>query len=135
MPAGPGAGAAAAFFMIPALALGPAVIIGIAAAALLGGGGLWASMSDAYYQIAKQVCESGFGEFKKSEGSIKEKIAEFIATLFDNRIQSVDTLIKQVISECENRLELEERKQQEEGDRLRSLISSKKQEFEKLLSS
>jgi len=39
-------------------------------------------------------------------------------------------LIKQVISECENRLELEERKQQEEGDRLRSLISSKKQEFE-----
>ena len=132
---GGGAGAAAAFFMIPALALGPAVIIGIAAAALLGGGGLWASMSDAYYQIAKQVCESGFGEFKKSEDSIKEKIGEFIATLFDNRIQSVDALIKQVISECENRLELEERKQQEDCDRLRSLISSKKQEFEKLLSS
>ena len=82
----------------------------------------------------KQVCDSGFGEFKKSEDSIKEKIGEFIATLFDNRIQSVDTLIKQVISECENRLELEERKQQEEGDRLRSLISSKKQDFEKLLS-
>ncbi|ELS30367.1 MULTISPECIES: dynamin family protein [Pseudanabaena] len=119
---GGGAGAAAAFFMIPALALGPAVIIGIAAAALLGGGGLWASMSDAYYQIGKQVCDSGFGEFKKSEDSIKEKIGEFIATLFDNRIQSVDALIKQVISECENRLELEERKQQEEGDRLRSLI-------------
>ncbi len=130
---GGGAGAAAAFFMIPALALGPAVIIGIAAAALLGGGGLWASMSDAYYQIAKQVCESGFEEFKKSEDSIKQKIVEFITTLFDNRIQSVDTLIKQIISECENRLELEERKQQEEGDRLRSLISSKKQEFENTL--
>lgn len=131
---GGGAGAAAAFFMIPALALGPAVIIGIAAAALLGGGGLWASMSDAYYQIAKQVCDSGFEEFKKSEDSIKEKIGEFIATLFDNRIQSVDVLIKQVISECENRLELEERKHQEEGDRLFSLISSKKQEFEKSIS-
>jgi len=128
-----GAGAAAAFFMIPALALGPAIIIGIAAAALLGGGGLFASMSDAYYQIAKQVCESGFEEFRKSEYSIKEKIGEFIDTLFDNRIQSVDTLIKQVISECENRLELEERKQQEEGDRLRSLISSKKQEFDNTL--
>lgn len=130
---GGGAGAAAAFFMIPALALGPAIIIGIAAAALLGGGGLWASMADAYYQIAKQVCDSGFKEFEKSEDSIKEKIGEFIATLFDNRIQSVDALIKQVISECENRLELEERKQQEEGDRLRSLISSKKQEFENTL--
>ena len=130
---GGGAGAAAAFFMIPALALGPAVIIGIAAAALLGGGGLWASMSDAYYQIGKQVCDSGFEEFKKSEDGIKEKIGEFIDTLFDNRIQSVDTLIKQVISECENRLEIEERKQQEEGDRLRSLISSKKQEFEDTL--
>ncbi|TYQ23716.1 dynamin family protein [Pseudanabaena sp. UWO311] len=132
---GGGAGAAAAFFMIPALALGPAVIIGIAAAALLGGGGLWASMADAYYQIGKQVCDSGFGEFKKLEDSIKEKISEFIATLFDNRIQSVDLLIKQVISEYENRLELEERKQQEEGDRLRSSISSKKQEFENTLKS
>ncbi len=131
---GGGAGAAAAFFMIPALALGPAIIIGIAAAALLGGGGLFASMSDAYYQIAKQVCESGFKEFEKSEISIKEKISEFIATLFDNRIQSVDVLIKQIISECENRLELEEKKQQEDCDRLRSLISSKKQEFEKSLS-
>lgn len=130
---GGGAGAAAAFFMIPALALGPAVIIGIAAAALLGGGGLWASMSDAYYQIGKQVCDSGFKEFEKSENSIKEKVGEFIDTLFDNRIQSVDQLIKQVISECENRLELEERKQQEKGDRLRSLISSKKQEFENTL--
>jgi hypothetical protein len=130
---GGGAGAAAAFFMIPALALGPAVIIGIAAAALLGGGGLWASMADAYYQIGKQVCDSGFKEFEKSENSIKEKIGEFVATLFDNRIQSVDALIKQVISECENRLELEERKQQEEGDRLRSLISNKKQEFENTL--
>lgn len=129
-----GAGAAAAaFFMIPALALGPAIIIGAAAAALLGGGGLWASMADAYYQIAKQVCESGFEEFKKSEVSIKEKIGEFIATLFDNRIQSVEALIKQVISECENLLILEERKQQEEGDRLRSLISSKTQEFENTL--
>jgi hypothetical protein len=130
---GGGAGAAAAFFMIPALALGPAIIIGIAAAALLGGGGLFASMSDAYYQIGKQVCDSGFKEFEKSENSIKEKIGEFIDTLFDNRIQSVDALIKQVISECENRLELEERKQQEEGDRLRSLISSKKQEVENTL--
>ncbi len=130
-----GAGAAAAaFFMIPALALGPAIIIGIVAAALLGGGGLWASMADAYYKIAKLVCDSGFEEFKKSEDSIKEKIGEFIATLFDNRIQSVDALIKQVISECENRLELEERKHQEESDHLRFLISSKKQDFEKLLS-
>ena len=130
-----GAGAAAAaFFMIPALALGPAIIIGAAAAALLGTGGLWASMADAYYKIAKQVCESGFEEFKKSEDNIKEKIGEFIDTLFDNRIQSVDALIKQVISECENLLVIEERKQQEEGDRLRSLISSKKQEFEKSLS-
>ena len=131
-----GAGAvAAAFFMIPALALGPAIIIGTAAAALLGGGGLWASMADAYYQIGKQVCDSGFGEFKKSEDSIKEKIGEFIATLFDNRIQSVDALIKQVISECENLLVLEERKQLSEGDRLRLSISSKKQEFENTLKS
>ncbi len=38
------------------------------------------------------------------------------------------------ISEYKNRLELEEMKQQQEGDRLRSLISSKKQEFEKYLS-
>jgi uncharacterized tellurite resistance protein B-like protein/GTPase SAR1 family protein len=131
---GGGAGAAAAFFMIPALALGdPAVIIGTAAAALLGGGGLFASMSDAYYKIAEQVCNSGFEGFNKSEDSIKEKISEFITTLFDNRLESVDALIKQIISECENRLELEDRKQQENCDRLRSSISLKKQEFEKSL--
>jgi hypothetical protein len=41
---------------------------------------------------------------------------------FRDRIIAVDQLIKQMISECENRLELEERKQQENGDRLRSLI-------------
>lgn len=128
-----GAGAAAAFFMIPALALGPAVIIGIAAAALLGGGSLFAAMSDAYYKIAEQVCNSGFEEFRKSEDNMKEKISEFIATLFDNRLESVDALIKQIISECENRLELEEMKQRENSDRIRSIISSKKQEFEKSL--
>jgi hypothetical protein len=39
------------------------------------------------------------------------------------------------VSKYANRLELEDRKQQEEGDRLRSLISSKKQEFENTLKS
>ncbi len=128
-----GAGAAAAFFMIPALALGPAVIIGVVAAALFGTTGLWASMADAYYKIAEQVCTAGFEEFKKSEDSIKEKISEFITTLFDNRLESVDALIKQIISEWENLLEREERKQQENCDRIRSSISLKKQEFEKSL--
>ena len=50
------------------------------------------------------------------------------------RAEAAGNLIKQVISECENRLELEERKQQEDCDRLRSLIAGKKQEFEKILS-
>lgn len=127
---GGGAGAAAAFLMIPALALGPAMIMGVAAAALLGGGGLFGATADAYKQISLRVCNSGFEEFKKSEDSIKAKIEEFISTSFDQRIQSVNILIKEVISECENRLELEEKKQQEEGDRLFSLISSKKKAFE-----
>jgi len=127
-------GAAAAFFMIPALALGPAIIIGVTAAALLTGGTLMAAIADTYYQIANQVCESGFQEFDKSEDDIRRKIEEFIGDLFMERAEAAGNLIKQIISECENRLELEERKQQEKGDRLRSLISSKKQEFEKSLS-
>jgi len=44
-------------------------------------------------------------------------------------------LIKQIISECENRLELEERKRRENCDRVKTLISSKKQEFEKSINS
>jgi len=127
-------GAAAAFFMIPALALGPAIIIGVTATALLSGGTLMAAIADTYYQIANQVCESGFQEFDKSEDSIREKIEEFISNLFMERAETAGNLIKQIISECENRLVIEERKQQEESDRLRSLISSKKQEFEKSLS-
>jgi uncharacterized tellurite resistance protein B-like protein/GTPase SAR1 family protein len=128
-----GGAAAAAFFLIPALALGPAIIIGVIGAALLGGGFGAFAMADAYKQIAEQICKSGFEEFDKADDSIKEKIKESINEQFLNRADSADKLIKQVISECENRLELEERKQQEEGDRLRSLISSKKQEFENTL--
>ncbi|HBC43413.1 MAG TPA: dynamin family protein [Pseudanabaena sp.] len=128
-------GAAAAFFMIPALALGPAIIIGVTAAALLTGGTLMAAIADTYYQIANQVCKSGFQEFDKSEDEIRRKIEEFISNLFMERAETAGNLIKQIISECENRLAIEERKQQEEGDRLRSLISSKKQDLEKLLSS
>jgi len=44
-------------------------------------------------------------------------------------------LIKQIISECENRLELEERKRRENCDRVKTLIFSKKQEFEKSINS
>lgn len=128
-------GAAAAFFMIPALALGPAIIIGVTAAALLTSGTLMAAIADTYYQIANQVCESGFQEFDKSEDDIRRKIEEFISDLFMERAEAAGNLIKQIISECENRLELEERKQQEKGDRLRSLISTKKQEFENTLKS
>ena len=126
-------GAAAAFFLIPALALGPAIIIGVVAAALFGSTSLMASMTDAYYQIANQVCESGFQEFDKSGDSIREKIEEFTSNLFMERAETAGNLIKQIISECENRLEREERKQQENCDRLRSLISNKKQEFESIL--
>ncbi|MCY7332515.1 MAG: hypothetical protein LH649_07615 [Pseudanabaena sp. CAN_BIN31] len=52
---------------------------------------------------------------------------------FINSADFASDLIKQIISECENRLELEERKQRENSDRLRSSISLKKQEFEKSL--
>ena len=128
-----GGAAAAAFFLIPALALGPAIIIGIVAAAILSGTGLVAAMADAYYQIANQVCEAGFQEFEKAEEIMKPKIAEFVSIPFLDRAEAVAKLIKQVISECENSLELEERKHQGNLDQLRSSISTKKQDFEKLL--
>jgi GTPase Era involved in 16S rRNA processing/uncharacterized tellurite resistance protein B-like protein len=130
-----GGAAAAAFFLIPALALGPAIIAGVIAAALFGGGAAAAAMVDAYKQIANQICKSGFDEFEKSGENITEKIEESINSPFMDRAYSVDKLIKQIISECENRLEQEERKHQESVDRLRFSISSKKQEFEKSLSS
>ena len=133
---GGGGAAAAAFFLIPAFALGPAIIAGIVAALVLAiASGSWATLS-AYTQISKKVCEDCFTEFEKEESQqqIKLKIKESIDKLFIDRADTAGKLIKQIISECENRLELEERKQQEEEDRLRSLISSKKQEFEKYLS-
>jgi hypothetical protein len=131
---GGGGAAAAAFFLIPALAIAPALIAGAIAAALLGGGFGWASMAYAYRDIAEKICNAGFTEFEKSEESIKAKIEEFINSTFLNRVESVGKLIKQVISECENRLEQEEKKHQEKIDVLRSSISSKKQEFVQLLS-
>jgi GTPase Era involved in 16S rRNA processing/uncharacterized tellurite resistance protein B-like protein len=122
-----GALIASAVFFSPGL-----IMLGIGS--LLGGGSLALSMSNIYYEIADKVCEEGFNEFEKSKDSLKQKIEDYIDSLFTDRLSDVDQLVKQIISECENRLELEERKQQEEGDRLRSLISSKKQEFEKSLS-
>jgi len=132
---GGGGAAAAAFFLIPAFALAPAVIVGIIAAIILGGGGLALGLANAYKEIAKKVCEECFAEFEKEsvQKQIELKIKESVNELFMNRAKIAGDLIKQIISECENRLELEERKRQEEGDRLRSLISSKKQEFEKSL--
>jgi uncharacterized tellurite resistance protein B-like protein len=108
-----------------------AIMLGLAS--LFGAVDLASSSSKIYYRIADQVCESGLKEFEKSKNSIERKIKELVTSVFNQRIESVDSLIKQIISECENRLELEERKQQEEGDRLRSSISSKKQEFENTL--
>ena len=122
-----GALIASAVFFSPGL-----IMLGIGS--LLGGGSIALSMSDIYYEIADKVCEEGFNEFEKSEDSFRQQIADYIDSIFGDRIIAVDQLIKQMISECENRLELEERKQHEEGDRLRSLISTKKQEFEKSLS-
>jgi uncharacterized tellurite resistance protein B-like protein len=133
---GGGGAAAAAFFLIPAFALAPAVIVGIIAAIILGGGGFALGLANAYKEIYKKVCEECFAEFEKEsvQKQIELKIKESVNDLFVNRAKIAGDLIKQIISECENRLELEERKQQEEGDRLRSLISTKKQEFEKSLS-
>lgn len=132
---GGGGAAAAAFFLIPAFALAPAVIVGIIAAIILGSTGLAVGLDNAYKEIYKKVCEECFVEFEKEsvQNQIKLTIKKSINDLFMNRAKIAGNLIKQIISECENRLELEERKQQEEGDRLRSLISSKKQEFEKSL--
>jgi hypothetical protein len=131
---GGGGAAAVAFFLIPAFAIAPALIAGAIAAALLGGGFGAFAMADAYRQIAKNICNAGFVEFEKSEEIIKARIEEFINSTFLNRLESVDKLIKQVISECENRLEQEEKKHQEKIDVLRSSISGKKQEFARLLS-
>ena len=133
---GGGGAAAAAFFLIPAFALAPAVIVGIIAAIILGGGGLALGLANAYKEIAKKVCEECFAEFEKEsvQNQIELKIKESVNDLFMNRAKIAGDLIKQIISELENRLELEERKQQEDCDRLRSLISDKKQEFEKSLS-
>ena len=132
---GGGGAAAAAFFLIPAFTLGPAIIAGIVAALLLAiASGTWATFS-AYTLIYKKVCEECFTEFEKEESQqlIKQKIKEAIGNLFMERAETVGNLIKQIISESENWLAIEEKKQVE-GDRLRSLISSKKQEFEKSLS-
>jgi len=122
-----GALIASAVFFSPGL-----IMLGIGG--LLGGGGLALSVSNIYYEIADKVCEEGFNEFQKSEDSFKQEIVDYIYDVFRDRFVAVDALIKQIISECENRLELEERKQQEKGDHLCSLISTKKQEFEKFLS-
>ena len=131
---GVGGGATAVtLFLIPALVIKPAIILDVIGAVLLGGGFGAFAMAGAYKQISEQVCKLGFEEFDKAEESIKEKIEESINAQFLSRADSAGKLIKQIISELENRLELEERKQQEEGDRLRSLISSKKQEFETTL--
>ncbi len=128
-----GGTAAAMFFLIPALTLGPAVIAGIIAALVLGGGLGALSAFDAYKQIAKQVCKSGFAEFEKSEEKTKQKIKESIDDVFITRAEAVGKLIKQAISDCENRLEQEEKKHQQNTERLKDDILTKKQEFEKLL--
>jgi len=119
-----GALIASAVFFSPGL-----IMFGIGS--LLGGGSMALSMSNAYYEIADKVCEEGFKEFEKSEDNFKQQITDYIDSLFRDRIVAVDQLIKQMISELENRLELEERKRLENCDRLRSSISLKKQEFEK----
>jgi hypothetical protein len=57
-------------------------------------------------------------------GTERNHIVKYCLTLYSHSL---------IISLPANRLELEERKQRSEGDRLRSLISSQKQEFEKSL--
>ncbi|WP_434688109.1 dynamin family protein [Pseudanabaena minima] len=133
---GGGGAVAAAFFLIPAFTLAPAIITGILAAVAIAALSGTKATIDAYKYIAKKVCEECFKEFAKEEVQerIEQEIKKSIDELFVNRAKTAGDLIKQVISECENLLVLEERKQQEEVDRLRSLISSKKQEFEKSLS-
>jgi uncharacterized tellurite resistance protein B-like protein len=123
-----GALAASAVFFSPGLIM-------IAIGSFFGGGILGLSISDIYYKIADKVCEEGFNEFEKSEDSFKEKIEDYINSSFMERTAAVDQLIKQIISECENRLELEERKHQESVDIQRLSISAKKREFEQSLSS
>jgi hypothetical protein len=133
---GGGGAVAAAFFLIPAFTLAPAIIAGILAAVAIAALSGTKATIDAYKYIAKKVCEECFKEFAKEEVQerIEQEIKKSIDELFVNRAKTAGDLIKQIISECENRLELEERKQQEDCDRLRSLISTKKQEFEKSLS-
>ncbi|MEE3718177.1 dynamin family protein [Tumidithrix elongata RA019] len=129
---GVGSGAAAAmFFLIPALTVGPAVIAGIIAAVVFGGGLGALGAFDAYKKIINNVCDAGFTEFEKSQVEIEQQIKESINGVFISRSNSVNHIIKQVISDCENRLEQEEKKHQENTDRLRTSISNKKQEFEK----
>lgn len=133
---GGGGAVAAAFFLIPAFTLAPAIIAGILAAVAVAALSGTKATIDAYKYIAKKVCEECFKEFAKEEVQerIEQEIKKSIDELFMNRAKTAGNLIKQVISECENLLVTEERKQQEEGDRLHSLLSSKKQEFEKSIS-
>jgi GTPase Era involved in 16S rRNA processing/uncharacterized tellurite resistance protein B-like protein len=128
-----GGAAAAAFFLIPALALGPAIIIGVLGAALLGGGFGAFAMTDAYKQIGNQICQSGFTELDKAEESVTAKIKEAINDQFMERAVDSGKLIKQIISELENRLEQEDIKNQN-IDTQKVAILTKKQEFEKSLS-
>jgi hypothetical protein len=90
-------------------------------------------MTDAYKQIGNQICQSGFTELDKAEESVTAKIKEAINDQFMERAVDSGKLIKQIISELENRLEQEDIKNQN-IDTQKVAILTKKQEFEKSLS-
>lgn len=128
---GIGAFAAAALIALP-LSIIP-VILGTIAAAVAGGLGWKLLDSDEVKgKIKQQVCELGFEKFAESSESIFEKVQEKIITVFEERIEASNGVMREAMLLWENLLEDQERRDrqtQEESDAEKVWIENKRQEL------
>jgi len=125
-------GGMAAFFLIPALAFGPALLIGgIAATAIATVAGL-VSGTDAHNRAKELVCNSGIEKFMTAQPEIEENIKKIINDMFNQVLLKTDEQIQRLIREYENRLEQEDRNLKEVTQRRKDAIFNNINSFAKL---